>query len=102
MKSRSPKKNKSIADFLFFSGLIVLSIFILISMVTLKNECIFLRNEIYHIENIRASHLDRVKVLAGDIKNLSRQDRIEKLAYENFQLYVPAPESLIVYVGGIK
>ena len=71
-------------------------------MVTLKNECIFLRNEIYHLENIRTSHLDRVKVLAGDVKNLSRQDRIEKLAYENFQLYIPAPESLIVYVGEVR
>ena len=40
--------------------------------------------------------------MAGEVKNLSRQDRIEKLAYENFQLYVPAPESLIVYVGEVK
>ena len=43
-----------------------------------------------------------MKILDGDEKNLSRQDRIEKLAYENFQLYVPAPESLIVYVGDVK
>ena len=71
-------------------------------MVTLKNECIFLRNEIYHLENIKATHLSRVKVLAGDVKNLSRQDRIEQLAYEYFQLYIPAPESLIVYVEDIK
>ena len=71
-------------------------------MVTLKNECIFLQNEIYHLENIRTTHLNRVKVLAGDVKNMSRQDRIEKLAYENFKLYIPTPESLIVYVGGIK
>ena len=71
-------------------------------MVTLKNECIFLRNEIYHLENIRNTQLNRVKVLAGDVKNISRQDRIEKLAYENFQLYVPAPESLVVYVGDLK
>ena len=71
-------------------------------MVTLKNECIFLRNEIYHLENIRTTHLNQVKVLAGNVKNLSRQDRIEQLAYENFQLHVPAPESLIVYVGGVK
>ena len=71
-------------------------------MVTLKNECIFLRNEIYNLENIRTTHLTRVKILAGDVKNLSRQDRIEKLAYENFQLYIPAPESLIVYVGDVK
>ena len=102
MRSGSPNKNKSIADFLFFSGLVVLSIVILIVMVTLKNECIVLRSEIYHLENIRTTHLNRVKVLAGNVKNLSRQDRIEKLAYDNFQLYVPAPESLIVYVGDIK
>ena len=102
MKFGSPKKNKSIADFLFFFGLVTLSVVILISIVTLKNECIFLRNEIYHLENIRTTHLTRVKILAGDVKNLSRQDRIEKLAYENFQLYIPTPESLIVYVEDVK
>ena len=102
MRSGSPNKNKSIADFLFFSGLVVLSVVLLIVMVTLKNECIFLRNEIYHLENIQTTHLNRVKVLAGDVNNLSRQDRIEKLAYENFQLYIPTPESLIVYVGDVK
>ena len=102
MRSGSPNKNKSIADFLFFSGLVVFSVVLLIVMVTLKNECIFLRNEIYHLENIRTTHLNRVKVLVGDINNLSRQDRIEKLAYENFQLHSPTPESLIVYVGDVK
>ena len=102
MKAGSPNKNKSITDFLFFFGFVTLSIAIFISMVTLKNECIFLRNEIYHLENIKTTHLNRVKVLAGEVKNLSRQDRIEKLAYEYFQLYVPAPESLIVYVGEVK
>ena len=102
MRSGSPKKNKSVADFLFFSGLVVLSVVLLIVMVTLKNECIFLRNEIYHLENIKTTHLNRVKVLAGEVNNLSRQDRIEKLAYEYFQLYVPTPESLIVYVGDVK
>ena len=102
MRSSSPNKNKSIADFLFFSGLVILSVVFLIIIVTLKNECIFLRNEIYHLENIQTTHLNRVKVLVGDINNLSRQDRIEKLAYENFQLYIPTPESLVVYVGDLK
>ena len=87
---------------MFFSGLVVLSVVLLIFMVTLKNECIFLRNEIYHHETIKTTHLARVKVLAGEVKNLSRQDRIEKLAHEYFQLYVPAPESLIVYVGDVE
>ena len=99
MKAGSPNKNKSIADFLFFFGLVVLLVFIFISIVTLKNECIFLRNEIYHLENIRTAHLNRVKVLSGDVKNLSRQDRIEQIAFEKFQLFIPTPESLIVYLG---
>jgi len=94
-----PKENKSIPDLLFFFGFVIISVVILISIVTLKNECIFLRNEIYHLENIRATHLNRVKVLSGNIKNLSRQDRIEKIASENFQLHSPSPESLIVYIG---
>ena len=102
MRSGSPKKNKPVADIMFFAGLVILSIVLLIVMVTLKNECVFLRNEIYHLESIKTSHLNRVKVLAGDVKNLSRQDRIEQLAYENFKLHVPAPESLTVYVGDGK
>ena len=102
MRSSSLKKNKSVADFMFFSGLVILSVVLLITMVTLKNECIFLQNEIYHLESIKTSHLNRVKVLAGDVKNLSRQDRIEQLASENFQLHIPSPESLIVYMWDIK
>ena len=64
--------------------------------------CLLENNEIYHLDNIRTTHMNRVKVLAGDVNNLSRQDRIEKLANENFQLYVPKPESLIVYMGDVK
>ena len=97
-----PKKNKSLSDFLFFFGFVTIFVVILISIVTLKNECIFLRNEIYHLENIRATHLNRVKVLSGNVKNLSRQDRIEKIASENFQLHSPSPESLIVYIGDVE
>ena len=99
MKTGSPNKNKSITDFLFFFGFVTLTVAFLISMVTLKNECIFLRNEIYHLENIRTTHLNHVKVLSGDVKNLSRQDRIEQIAFKKFQLYIPTPESLIVYLG---
>ena len=96
------EKNKSISDFLFFFGFVTISVVILISIVTFKNECIFLRNEIYHLENIRATHLNQVKVLSGNVKNLSRQDRIEKIASENFQLHSPSPESLIVYIGDVE
>ena len=40
-----------------------------------------------------------MKVLSGNVKNLSRQDRIEEIASVNFQLHIPSPESLIVYIG---
>ena len=100
--SIKPEKNKSISDFLFFFGFVTLSVVVFISIVTLNNECIFLRNEIYHLENIRATHLNRVKVLSGNINNLSRQDRIEEIAFNNFQLHRPSPESLIVYIGDVE
>ena len=100
--SIEPEKNKSIFDFLFFIGFVSLSVVVLISIVTLKNECIFLRNEIYHLENIHATHLNRVKVLSGKVKNLSLQDRIEEIASANFQLHIPSPESLIVYIGDVE
>ena len=64
----------------------------------MKNDCIFLRNEIYHIDNIRRNHTNRVKVLSGKVKNLARLDRIEKVANDKFGFYVPSPESLIVYI----
>ena len=64
----------------------------------MKNDCIFLRNEIYHMENIRTNHKNEVTVLSGKVKNLSRQDRIERVAYDKFQFHVPTPESLIVYL----
>ena len=100
--SIKPGKNKSISDFLFFFGFVTLSVVVFISIVTLNNECIFLRNEIYHLENIRSTHLNRVKILSGNVKNLSRQDRIEEIAFNNFQLHSPSPESLIVYIGGVE
>ena len=65
----------------------------------MKNDCIFLRNEIYHMGNIRTNHTNRVKVLSGKVKNLARQDRIEQVANDKFGYYVPSPESLIVYIG---
>ena len=66
----------------------------------MKNDCIFLRNEIYHMDNIRTNHANRVTIISSKVKNLSRQDHIERVAYDKFRFHVPAPESLIVYVGG--
>ena len=99
MKQVRLNKNKSITDFLFFFGLVTLTTSILIFIVTLQNECIFLRNEIYHLNAIHVNHLSRVKVLAGNVNNLSRQDRIEEIALDRFNLHIPTPESLTVYIG---
>lgn len=95
-------KNKSLNDFLFFFGMILLFTSFFIFFITLKNDCIYLRNEIYHLENIRTGQENKVKVLAGRVNNLSRQDRIEQVAFEKFNMHVPAPESLIVYVGDFR
>ena len=100
MKSSRLRRNKSINNFLFFFGSVLITISFFIFFLTLKNDCIFLRNEIYHMDNIRTNHANRVKVLSSKVKNLARQDRIEKVAYDKFKLHVPAPESLIVYMGG--
>ena len=64
----------------------------------MKNDCIFLRNEIYHMDNIRTNHTNRVTVIAGKVKNLSLQDRIEQVANDKFGFHLPDPESLIVYI----
>ena len=98
MKSNRLRRNKSINDFLFFSGSVLFTISFFIFFLTLKNDCIFLRNEIYHMDNIRTNHTNRVKILSSKVKNLARQDRIEQVANDKFGFYVPSPESLIVYI----
>ena len=50
------------------------------------------------MNNILSNHTNRVKVVSGKVKNLARQDRIEQVAYEKFELHFPEPESLIVYI----
>ena len=98
MKSDRLRRHKSFNDFLFFFGSVLLTISFFISFLTMKNDCIFLRNEIYHMHNILINHTNRVTVLSGKVKNLSRQDRIEKVAYDKFKFHIPSPESLIVYL----
>tara|TARA_Y100001968_G_C18748022_1_gene432082 strand:+ start:54 stop:362 length:309 start_codon:yes stop_codon:yes gene_type:complete len=100
MKSARSANKNPISDILFFSGLVFFSVLLLIIFVTIKNECLLLRQEIYHLENKHNSYSSKIKVLKGDVKKLSRRDRIEDLAQKYFELYVPAPESLIVLIEG--
>ena len=51
------------------------------------------------MDNIRTHHANRVTIISSKVNNLSRQDYIEKAAYDKFKFHVPVPESLIVYVG---
>jgi len=91
----------SFLDFFFFFGLIFLLTSVFIGIITLKNECIFLQNEVYHLESIYSTHTSKVRVLKGNVNNLSRRGRIEEIARDSFNLEVPSPESLIVYIGEI-
>ena len=91
----------SFLDFFFFFVLIFFSTSAFIGIITLKNECIFLQNEIYHLESIYSTHISKIRVLKGSVNNLSRRGRIEGIARDSFNLEVPSPESLIVYIGEI-
>ena len=91
----------SLLDFFFFFGLIFFLTSVFIGIITLKNECIFLQNEVYHLESIYSTHSSKIRVLKGNVNNLSRQGRIEEIARDSFNLEVPSPESLIVYIGEI-
>jgi len=99
MKSNRLRRIKSFSDFLFFFWYVLLTISLFILLLTIKNDCIFIQNEIYHMGNILKKHANIVTVLSGKVKNLSRQDRIEQVAYDKFKFHIPSPESLIVYVG---
>lgn len=97
--SMSPRKNESFLSYLFFFGVTVTIFSLLIIFVTIKNDCIYIRNEIYHLQNILDYKKNGVKIISAEVNRLSRRDRIEKIARENFNLVVPSPESLIVYLG---
>ena len=98
MKISRLGKNKSFYDFLFFFSSAFLTISFLILFITMKNDCLFLRNEIYHMEKIRTNYAHKVKILSGKVKKMDRQGYIEKIAYEKFGFHIPSPESLIVVV----
>ena len=98
MISSKLRRNKFINDFLFFSVCTIVTIFFFIFYLSIKNDCLFLQKEIYHLEKIRTNQKNKVQVVSGKVHNLLRQDYIEKIAYKKFKMFVPNPESLIVYM----
>ena len=92
------RRKRSINDFLFFFVSVTLIVSLFICFLSMKNDCIFMKNEINHLKNIRQSQSSKVKVLSSKVNKMMRQDHIEELANKLFNLHSPNPESLIVYL----
>ena len=98
MTSGRKKKGESINDLFFFFISVTLIVSLFIVFLSIKNDCIFIENEINHLTAIRETHSSKLKILSSSVKRLSRQERIEKIAEEKFNLHIPSPESLIVFI----
>ena len=78
MPKRMPNRKKSsLGDIFFFFGMVVIGCLIVISYITLKNECLTVQGEIYHLRNIHHNHSNHVKMLESDMQGLLRRDFIE-------------------------
>ena len=100
MPKRMPNRKKSsLGDIFFFFGIVVIGCLIIISYITLKNECLTVQGEIYHLRNIRHNHSNRVKMLDSDMRSLLRRDYIETEARSRLGMTFPVPESLVVFMG---
>ena len=92
------RRKRSINDFLFFFVSVTLIVSLFICFLSMKNDCIFMKNEINHLKNIKQNQSSKVQVLSSQVKKMARQDRIEELATKRFNFHIPSPESLIVYL----
>ncbi len=92
------RRKRSINDFLFFFVSVTLIVSLFICFLSMKNDCIFMKNEINHLKTIKQNQSSKVKVLSSQVKKMERQDRIEALATKKFNFHIPSPESLIVYL----
>ncbi len=79
-----------------FVGGVLLAMSFLITLLVVKNQCRTLGAEI----DLKRSELsllqEEVYLLQSDINYLTRPDRIRKIVSDEFGMYSPAPESLIV------
>ena len=100
MTKRLSNGNKSnLGDIFFFFGIVVIGCLLLISYITLKNECLAVQGEVYHLGNIHHNHSNRVKMLESDMQGLFRRDFIEAEAKSRIGMTFPSPESLVVFIG---
>ena len=98
-KRMSNRKKSSLGDIFFFFGMVVIGCLIVISYITLKNECLTVQGEIYHLSNIHHNHSNRVKMLESDMRSILRRDFIETEARSRLGMTFPVPESLVVFMG---
>jgi cell division protein FtsL len=98
-KKASNRKKSSLGDIFFFFGVVVVSCIIIISYITLKNECLTIQGEIYHLSNIHHDYSNKVKIFESDMRSLLRRDFIEAEASSRIGMVFPAPESLVVFIG---
>ena len=99
MPKKIPKrKESSLGDLFFFFGVVVIVCLAGISYITLKNECLTVQGEIFHLRNIHNNHSNSVKMLESKIRQLMRRDHIEAEARSRIGMTFPAPESLVVFM----
>lgn len=85
----------------FVSTVFMVTIFMLI-LLEVKNQCRDLGQNIDSSRNELSLLKEEISFLESDIHYLSRADRIRKIVSEELNMYSPAPESLIVYLGDYK
>ena len=98
-KKMPDRKKSSLGGLFFFFGVVVIGCLIIISYITLKNECLAIQGEVYHLSNIHHDHANRVKMFESDMRNLLRRDFIEAEARSRIGMTFPSPESLVVFMG---
>ncbi len=100
MSKRTPNRKKSsLGDLFFFFGVVFIFCLTVIVFISLKNECLSVQGEIYHISNIHHTRSNRVKMLESNMRSLMRRDHIEAEAWSRIGMTFPAPESLVVFMG---
>ena len=101
--SRKRKNNTGDSTKLLkFVGMMFIVTFFMIVLLEVKNQCRQLGKDIDADRNELSLLSEEISFLESDIHYLGRPDRIRSLVAEKLQMYSPAPESLIVYLGEHK
>ena len=100
MPKKTPiRKKSSLGDLFFFFGVVVIGCLVIISYITLKNECLTVQGENFHLRKIHHNHANRVKMLESEMHALMRRDYIEAEARSRIGMTFPSPESLVVFMA---